>query len=229
MTVFPDVEPHALFYHVNMSHRKGIGDIKMSEKNISLNFKRQPNMAIVKHSTPIEVSTCSKNMPFLVSTLNSLTYLPPLPDRLFELSPPFEENPDAQSLQDLLQRRHSGQYYASKEPRNSSQIVFPRRRLSTIIGSEESTEALHQRVPFPVTPRKRSSNHNEWSKKSWVATTKQASSGQEATDFKETVTKRKKKRNMDKKLVEKRVRQWELRQLKNIEEATAHELTIEDI
>lgn len=144
-------------------------------------------MAIVKHSTPKEGSICSKNM---LSLSNSLASLPPLPNKLIQVSSSFEDNPDGWSSQYLKTICYG-------EPSNSSQIVFPR-RLSTIIGSEESTEAFQQTSQFPMMPRKRSSNRSDAQSNEGLVGTTKRKSRQEATIFKESVTKRKKKRYIKK-------------------------------
>ncbi|KAM3823586.1 coiled-coil domain-containing protein 201 [Vipera latastei] len=161
------------------------------------------------------------------------------------VSSSFEDNPDGWSSQYLKTICYG-------EPSNSSQIVFPR-RFSTIIGSEESTEAFQKTSPFPMLPRKRSSNCSDAQSNEGLAGTTKTKSGQEATIFKESVTKNKIKKIYKKRVcgkcfspmlffknkfkgfyesyrdTEEGVRQWELHQLKNIEEATIHELTIEYI
>lgn len=159
---------------------------KMSEESISL---RQTKMAIVKHSTPKEGLICSKNM---LSLSNSLASLPSLPNKLIQVSLSFEDNPDGWSSQYLKTICYG-------EQSNSSQIVFPR-RLSTIIGSEESTEAFQKTSPFPMLPRKRSSNCSDAQSNEGLAGTTKTKSGQEAIIFKESVTK-----NKIKKIYKKRV------------------------
>ncbi|XP_058038692.1 coiled-coil domain-containing protein 201 [Ahaetulla prasina] len=194
----------------------------MSEESISLRLLKT---AIVKHSTPKEGSICSNNM---LSLSNSLSSLPPLPNKLIQVSLSIEDGLEGFSLQ-YSKRACEMMTTYNGELSNSSQIMFPR-RLSTITGSEESTVTFQQISPLPMMSRKRSSNCSDaQSNEGLVASTKLAKSGQEATIFKESGTKRRKKRNMKKVLVEERIRQWELRQLKNIEEATTHELTIEYI
>lgn len=165
----------------------------MSEESISLRLLKT---AIVKHSTPKEGAICSNNM---LSLSNSLASLPPLPNKLIQVSSSFEDSPEGLSSR-YPKRAYEMSTYDG-EPSNSSQIMFPK-RLSTIIGSEESTVTYQQISPIPMMLRKRSGNCSDaQSNEGLVATLKQIKSGQETTIFKESVTKRRKKRNMKKVLV----------------------------
>ncbi|CAM2105859.1 unnamed protein product [Caretta caretta] len=85
-----------------------------------------------------------------------------------------------------------------------SQVTFPR-KLSTVLDPEESSEEMSH-SSWAAVPRRR------------LSTVLASEESSEEPSFKTMVPP-----------IEAKQQEWELRQLKNIEEATRHELTIEEI
>lgn len=91
--------------------------------------------------------------------------------------------------------------FPSKEPGNSSQFAFLRRRLSTITGSEGSPGELDQTAILPTSAVERTRDPEELSDKSKDATAEQGCKVQDATPFKKSAVKRRGKGATDKQLV----------------------------
>ncbi|XP_036252040.1 coiled-coil domain-containing protein 201 [Molothrus ater] len=210
----------------------------MSEEDDSfLNVKRSLKKRAVKHSTPVD-SVLSRTIPSSIDLTNQSikdqdatkrVYGSPMPKSNLSRSlsqvslvradvyiPPMSPKPlsTAFDLQEL-----------NKEKSQSSRLVFSRRRLSTVLASDESNqEPAHKIVPnietqattrafmdAAVTPK---------SKPLWLV------SG--IPGIKDSPVAKSRKKKINKTLQRKKEREWLLRQLKNIEEATKHELTIEE-
>ncbi|XP_072780369.1 coiled-coil domain-containing protein 201 [Taeniopygia guttata] len=213
-------------------------NFKMSEEDDSfLNVKRSLEKRMVKHSTLLD-SMLSRTTPSFTDLTNQSIkdqdatkriYGSPMPKSnlirsLSQVSlvcvdahiPPMSPKKlsTAFDLQEL-----------NKEKSQSSRLVFSRRRLSTVLASDESNqEPAHKIVPntetqattrafvdAAVTPK---------SGPSWLV------SG--IPGIKDPLVTKSRKKKIDKTLQKKKEREWLLRQLKNIEEATKHELTIEE-
>ncbi|XP_053115701.1 coiled-coil domain-containing protein 201 isoform X2 [Hemicordylus capensis] len=173
---------------------------RSKEKDISLRFKGMLEKIKVRHSTPEEASsTHTKTMISLGSLLNFSGSLSPMPKKSLKSAQTFEErSPHPETWHPWDLRELSIMNDHSEESNNSSQLMFPRRRLSTIIGSEESNEVLHQTVIPPMNPDKKTRDSRASHSKSNDATMEQPSKWQEAA-LKESTSKRKRKRNLDKK------------------------------
>ncbi|XP_041255461.1 coiled-coil domain-containing protein 201-like [Onychostruthus taczanowskii] len=210
----------------------------MSEEDDSfLNVKRSLKKRKVEHSTPVD-SVLSRTIPSSVDLSNQSikdhdatkrVYGSPMPKSnlsrlLSQVSlahvdvyiPPSSPKKlsTAFDLQEL-----------NKEKSQSSRLVFSRKRLSTVLASDESNqEPAHKIVPntetqaitrafvdSAVTPK---------SGPSWLV------SG--IPGIKDPLVAKSRKKKIDRTLQRKKEREWLLRQLKDIEEATKHELTIEE-
>ncbi|KFU92548.1 hypothetical protein M959_13218 [Chaetura pelagica] len=209
----------------------------MSEEESSfINVRRSLKKRMVKHSTPVD-SMFSRTMPSLtdltnqsikdqdatktvlgtpvrksnlrrslaqVSLLCVEAYIPPMSPK--RLSAAF----DSQEL--------------NKERSQSSQAVFSRRRLSTVLASDESAEEPSDNVVPNV------ETHASTKESEEVTVTRNNGPSFLATGIPgiKDLPIVKKRKKTDKAVVRKKEREWLLRQLKNIEEATEHELTIEE-
>ncbi|KAM4907510.1 coiled-coil domain-containing protein 201 [Sylvia borin] len=210
----------------------------MSEEDDSfLNVKRSLKKRMVKHSTPVD-SMISRTSPSLTDLTNQSIKDQDATKRVY--GSPMPKSNLRRSLSQVS-LAHVDVYIPhtspkrlstafdlqglNKEKSQSSQLVFSRRRLSTVLDSDETNqEPAHKVVPnietqattrasvdAAVTPK---SGH------SWLVT------GIPGIKDPPVVKSRKKKR--DKILQREKERKWLLRQLKNIDEATKHELTIEE-
>ncbi|XP_060104249.1 coiled-coil domain-containing protein 201 [Heteronotia binoei] len=188
------------------------------EEEESLNIKRSWERAKVKHSTPAEVSPLSQNA-LGVSPIPQKT---PRSAHFFEGQPPQSR---VQSSLHLLQRSLSVVSDRSQELHSGSRFTFPTRRLSTITDSEESPETLPQTVPEESDWETRNLRRSQ--RKSQKVKMEQEPKGPERPASRRSTVKSKTERNLQKQLVERRVRAWELRQLINIEEAVTHELIVD--
>ncbi|XP_078541973.1 coiled-coil domain-containing protein 201 [Lissotriton helveticus] len=179
----------------------------MSDEECSfINVKRA-----MKHSTPV-FSMFSQSLP-------SLEEEPDLEMQETSNEPLRPLYPHPSEVSPQLQLA------ASPLPGNATTMV--RKRLSTVLASEESSEesSLHERA----SPQEEQTVCNE-------TKGKRARALQTVTQFKVTglpgIADRKEgkmKRSEKKRLRQKRrLYKWEQRQLKNIEEATTHELEIEE-
>ncbi|XP_062363508.1 coiled-coil domain-containing protein 201 [Cinclus cinclus] len=210
----------------------------MSEEDDSfLNVKRSLKKRLVKHSTPVD-SMLSRTNPSLTDLTNQSIKDQDATKRVYA-SPTPKSNLSRSLSQVSLVRVDAYFPYTSpkrlsaaldlqelsKEKSQSSRLVFSRRRLSTVLASDESNqEPAHKVVPSietqaatrasvdaAVTPERGPS---------WLV------SG--IPGIKDPPVAKSKKKKIDKTLQRKKERAWLLRQLKNIEEATKHELTIEE-
>ncbi|XP_005041518.1 PREDICTED: uncharacterized protein LOC101814524 [Ficedula albicollis] len=209
----------------------------MSEEDDSiLNVKRSLRKTMVKHSTPVD-SMLSRTNPSLTDLTNQSIKDQDATKRVYESPTPKLNRSRSISQVSLVRvdayfphaspRRLSTAFdlqEQSKEKSQSSRLVFSRRRLSTVLASDESNqEPPHKVVPnietqattrapvdAAVTPK---------SGPSWLV------SG--LPGIKDPPVAKPKKKKIDKALQRKKEREWLLRQLRNIEEAVKHELTIE--
>ncbi|KFP03478.1 coiled-coil domain-containing protein 201-like [Calypte anna] len=210
----------------------------MSEEEDSfLNVKRPLKKRMVKHSTPVD-SMLSRTMPSLLDLTNQsikaqdaskTVYGSPMPKsnqsrsvaqvslaRVEAYFPHMSPKPlsTVSDLQEL-----------NKEKSPTSRVVFSRRRLSTVLASDESYEEPSEKV-VPNVESKASSKLSEEdegtleSGPSWLVTG--------IPGIKDLPAAKTRKKKIDKALVQRREREWLLRQLKNVQEATEHELTIEE-
>ncbi|XP_068056379.1 coiled-coil domain-containing protein 201 isoform X2 [Anomalospiza imberbis] len=213
-------------------------DFKISkEDDYFLNVKRSLKKRMVKHSTPVD-SMLSRTIPSFTDLTNQSikdqdatkkVYGSPMPKSnlsrtLSQVSlvhvdahiPPMSPKKlsTAFDLQEL-----------NKEKSQSSRIVFSRRRLSTVLASDESNqEPAHKIVPNTETQASTRAFMDDAgtpkSRPSWLV------SG--IPGIKDPLVAKSRKKKINKTLQRKKEREWLLRQLKNIEEATKHELTIEE-
>ncbi|KFV49668.1 hypothetical protein N328_02840 [Gavia stellata] len=210
----------------------------MSEEEDSfLNVKRSLKKRMVKHSTPVD-SMLSRTMPSLADLTNQSIKDQDASKRVY--GSPVPKSNLSRSLAQVSSVRveayipHTSPKRLStafdsqelnKETSQSSRAVFSRRRLSTVMASDESNEEPSDKVvpnmetqaptkaseEAAVTPR---------SGPSWLVAG--------IPGIKDVPIVKTRKKKTDKALVRKKQREWVLRQLKNIEEATEHELTIEE-
>ncbi|KAM9637412.1 coiled-coil domain-containing protein 201 [Morphnus guianensis] len=210
----------------------------MSEEEDSfLNVKRSLKKRMVKHSTPVD-SMLSRTMPSLTDLTNQSikdqnvskrVYGSPMPKSNLSRSlaqvslvsvEAYIPHTSPRRLSTVLDSQE-----LNEEISQSSQVVFSRRRLSTVLASEESNEEPSDKVvPNMETqaPTKASEEAAVTRKSgtSWLVTG--------IPGIKDIPIVKTRKKKTDKALVRKKEREWVLRQLKNIEEATEHELTIEE-
>ncbi|KFO64598.1 coiled-coil domain-containing protein 201-like [Corvus cornix cornix] len=210
----------------------------MSEEDDSfLNVKRSLKKTMVKHSTPVD-SMLSRTIPSLTDLTNQSikdqdatkrVYGSPMPkpnlsrslsqvssvciDAYFPHMSPKRLS-TAFDLQEL-----------NKEKSQSSRLVFSRRRLSTVLASDESNqEPAYNAVPSTETQATTRASVDAAvtpkSGPSWLV------SGMPG--IKDPPEAKSRKKKIDKALQRKKEREWLLRQLRNIEEAAKHELTIEE-
>ncbi|KAM6412928.1 coiled-coil domain-containing protein 201 [Pluvialis apricaria] len=210
----------------------------MSEEEDSfLNVKRSLKKRMVKHSTPVD-SMLSRTMPSLTDLtsqsikdqdVSKRVYGSPVPKSnlnrslaqvslvcvdayIPHMSP--KRLPTASDSQEL-----------NKEISQSSRVVFSRRRLSTVVASDESNEEPSEKADPNMETQAPTMAYEEAAVKpsngpSWLVTG--------IPGIKDVPIAKTRKKKIDKALVRKKQREWVLRQLKNIEEATEHELTIEE-
>ncbi|KAM6315009.1 coiled-coil domain-containing protein 201 [Aegotheles albertisi] len=209
----------------------------MSEEEDSfLNVKRSLKKRMVKHSTPVD-SMLSRTMPSLTDLTNQSIKEQDASKRVH--GSPVPKSNLSRSLAQVSSVRveayipHTSPKRLStefdpqeldKEISQSSRAVFSRRRLSTVLASESSEEPSDEMVPNVETqaPTKTSEE---------AAVTPESGPSWHVTGIpgiKDFPIVKNRKRKIDKALVRKKDREWLLRQLKNIEEATEHELTIEE-
>ncbi|XP_066044539.1 coiled-coil domain-containing protein 201 [Chamaea fasciata] len=212
-------------------------DFKMSEEDDSfLNVKRSLKKRMVRHSTPVN-SKLSRTSPSLTDLTNQSIKDQNATKRLYG-SPMPKSNLSTSLSQVSL--AHVDVYIPhmspkmlstafdlqelNKEKSQSCQLVFSRRRLSTVLASDESNqEPAHKVVPNKeiqaITRASVDAAVTPQSGPSWLV------SG--IPGIKDPLVAKPRKKKIDKILQRKKEREWLLRQLKNIEEATKHELTIE--
>ncbi|KAM4658313.1 coiled-coil domain-containing protein 201 [Amazona ochrocephala] len=210
----------------------------MSEEEDSvLNIKRSLRKRLVKHSTPVDSMT-SGSMPSLTELTNHLVEDQNSSKRIYDSAVPKSDQ--SRSLAQVSMARvevyiphmspkRLSTVFDSQESKEeisqSSQVMFSRRRLSTVLASGESDEEPNEEV-MPSSEAQASTKASEEatvipeSGPSWLLTG--------IPGIKDLPIVKKRKKKVDKALVRKKEREWLLRQLKNIEEATDHELTIEE-
>ncbi|CAM4515615.1 coiled-coil domain-containing protein 201 [Caretta caretta] len=216
-----------------------------AEEDSFLNVKRSLKKAAVKHSTPVD-SVFSQSMLSLVDMTNQSIreqniskriYGSPMPKSSFQKQASSQEqlmHLDKLISQVTFPRKLStvlDPEESSEEMSHSSWAAVPRRRLSTVLASEESSEepSFKTMVPpivsaaaeVPAEPSKKTAKVTSKSVFAWLVT--------EIPGIKDPSVRKRRKRKFEKNLLEAKQQEWELRQLKNIEEATRHELTIEEI
>ncbi|KAF4797651.1 hypothetical protein TURU_071667 [Turdus rufiventris] len=213
-------------------------DFTMSEEDDSfLNVKRSLKKRMVKHSTPVD-SMLSRTNPSLTDLTNQSIKDQDAIKRVHGSPTPKLNLSRSLSQVSLVRvdayfprmspKRLSTAFdlqEPSKEKSQSSRLVFSRRRLSTVLASDESNQEPAPKVvpntetqvttgapvDAAVTPK---------SGPSWLV------SG--LPGIKDPPAAKPKKKKIDKILQRKKDRAWLLRQLKNVEEAINHELTIEE-
>ncbi|XP_067406435.1 coiled-coil domain-containing protein 201 [Emydura macquarii macquarii] len=217
----------------------------MSEEEDSfLNVKRSLKKAAMKHSTPVD-STFFQSMLSLVDLMNQSIreqdtskrfYGSPMPKSSFQKQVSSQEQLTLDKLisQVTFPRKLStvlDPEESSEEKSHSFWAAVPRRRLSTVLASEASSEEPSSKTVLPpivsaaadvtAEPSKTTAKVASKSPFAWLVT--------EIPGIKDPLVRKRRKRKFEKKLLEAKQRKWELRQLKNIEEATRHELTIEEV
>ncbi|KAM6374889.1 coiled-coil domain-containing protein 201 [Alca torda] len=210
----------------------------MSEEEDSfLNVKRSLKKRMVKHSTPVD-SILSRTMPSLTDLTNQSIKDQDASKRAYG-SPVPKSNLSRTLAQVSLARVEAYIPHVSpkrlstvfdsqelnKEKSQSSLVVFSRRRLSTVLASDESNEEPSDKADTNMETQasikaSEEAAENPKSGPSWLVTG--------IPGIKDLPITRTRKKKIDKALVRKKQREWVLRQLKNIEEATEHELTIEE-
>ncbi|XP_010706515.1 coiled-coil domain-containing protein 201-like isoform X1 [Meleagris gallopavo] len=212
-------------------------DFQMSEEEASIpDVKRSEKRKLVKHSTPVD-SVFSRNTLSLSGPINwsvkdqdfsKRAYVSPVPKSTLGRSVAQLSLASVEAyFPHTSPKRFSAVFDlqdSSREISHSSQAVYSRKRLSTVLASDESNEEASENVVSSVetqTPTKASEKLAVIPKSgsSWMV------SG--IPGIKDPPMLKKKK--TDKAIVRKKQREWVLRQLKNIEEATKHELTIEEV
>ncbi|XP_061230853.1 coiled-coil domain-containing protein 201 [Neopsephotus bourkii] len=210
----------------------------MSEEEDSiLNTKRSLRKRLVKHSTPVD-SMPSGSMSSLMELTDQSIDDQNSSKRIYE-SPVPKTNLSSSLAQVSMARievhiphmspKRLSTVFDSQEPKEEisqrSRVVFSRKRLSTVLASGESDEEPNDKA-VPSSETQASTKASEEaaaipeSEPSWLLTG--------IPGIKDLPIGKKRKKKVDKALVKKKEREWLLRQLKNIEEATEHELTIEE-
>ncbi|KAM8810574.1 coiled-coil domain-containing protein 201 [Eudromia elegans] len=210
----------------------------MSEEEDSfLNVKRSLKKRMVKHSTPVD-SVLLRSMPSLTDLTNQSIrdqdatkrlYGSPVPKLTLSksLAQVSSVRVEAYFPQAMSPKRLSVVFdseESSEEISQSSQAFFSRRRLSTVLASDESADpssktALNVEREAPAEAAEEVAPAPS-SVLSWLVTG--------IPGIKDPPIAKTKKKRIDKALVKKKQREWELRQFKNIEEAIEHELTVEE-
>ncbi|XP_065686448.1 coiled-coil domain-containing protein 201 [Patagioenas fasciata] len=213
-------------------------DFRMLEEEDSfLNVKRSLKKRMVKHSTPVD-SMLSRTMPSLTDLTNQSikdqdaskrTYGSPVPKSNLSRTLAQVSSVRVEAFIPRMSPKGLSAVFDSqelnKETNQSSQVVFSRRRLSTVLASDESNEEPSDDVVANVetqAPTKSSEEATVTPKSgpSWLVTG--------IPGIKDLPVVKTRKKKIDKALVRQKERQWLLRQLKNIQEAAEHELTIEE-
>ncbi|XP_059696604.1 coiled-coil domain-containing protein 201 [Haemorhous mexicanus] len=210
----------------------------MSEEDDSfLNVKRSLKKRMVKHSTPVD-SVLSRTIPSSIELTNQSIKDQDATKRLY--GSPMPKSNLSRSLSRISSVRAdvyipptsprklstaSDFQELNKEKSQSSRLAFSRRRLSTVLASDESyQEPAHKIVPNTETQATaRASVDAAVSPKSGPSWPISGIPG-----IKDPPVAKSRKKKIDKTLQRKKEREWLLRQLENIEEATKHELTIEE-
>ncbi|KFQ25434.1 hypothetical protein N331_08777, partial [Merops nubicus] len=207
------------------------------EEDSFLNVKRSLKKRMVKHSTPVD-SMLSKTMLSLTDLTNQSIKDQDVSKRVY--GSPVPKSNLSRSLAQISAVRAEA-YFPQMSPKRlsttfdsqelnqeisqSSRIAFARRRLSTVLASEESSEEPSDKVvPSEETQDTIKASEDTAatpkSGPSWIVTG--------IPGIKDVPMGKTRKKKIDKALVRKKEREWILRQLKNIEEATEHELVIEE-
>ncbi|OPJ76099.1 hypothetical protein AV530_015405 [Patagioenas fasciata monilis] len=213
-------------------------DFRMLEEEDSfLNVKRSLKKRMVKHSTPVD-SMLSRTMPSLTDLTNQSIkdqdaskriYGSPVPKSNLSRTLAQVSSVRVEAFIPRMSPKGLSAVFDSqelnKETNQSSQVVFSRRRLSTVLASDESNEEPSDDVVANVetqAPTKSSEEATVTPKSgpSWLVTG--------IPGIKDLPVVKTRKKKIDKALVRQKERQWLLRQLKNIQEAAEHELTIEE-
>ncbi|KAM6338824.1 coiled-coil domain-containing protein 201 [Podargus strigoides] len=210
----------------------------MSEEEDSfLNVKRPLKKTVVKHSTPVD-SVLSRTTPSLADLTNQSSKDQDASKRVY--GSPVPKLSLSRSIAQVSSVRVEG-YFPHVSPKRlstvfdsqelnkelslSSRAAFSRRRLSTVLASDESNEEPSDKVDSNVetqapTEASEETSLTPESGPSWLITG--------IPGIKDLPIVKNRKKKIDKALVKKKQREWLLRQLKNIEEAAEHELTIEE-
>ncbi|XP_025889473.1 uncharacterized protein LOC112942700 [Nothoprocta perdicaria] len=208
----------------------------MSEEEDSfLNVKRSLKKRMVKHSTPVD-SILSRTMLSLTDLTNQSIRDQDATKRCY--GSPMPKMSLSKSLAQVSSVRVEAYFpqvispkglsvvfdseESSEEISQSSRALFSRRRLSTVLASDESAEDPSNKTVLNVEAEVPAEEVTAAPKSalSWLVTG--------IPGIKDPPIAKTKKKRIDKALVKKKQREWELRQFKNIEEAIEHELTIEE-
>nr|XP_033786277.1 coiled-coil domain-containing protein 201-like [Geotrypetes seraphini]XP_033786278.1 coiled-coil domain-containing protein 201-like [Geotrypetes seraphini]XP_033786279.1 coiled-coil domain-containing protein 201-like [Geotrypetes seraphini]XP_033786280.1 coiled-coil domain-containing protein 201-like [Geotrypetes seraphini] len=192
----------------------------MSDEEYSfLNVKRYSRkMSVIKHSTPLMESTDPK-----ISSLEDLSERAnqDLHEDNTKVQWPGTPYPFKRSLQD-------GKMY---QPRIKSLSTILRIRLSTVLASEESIEESSSNEGHTTEIGAKANERNRLSKQRTGESLQREVPLQVSgiPGIQDEQEKKRKKMAKEKRLtMQRQIRRWEIRQLKNIEEATTHELVIEE-
>ncbi|XP_052553675.1 coiled-coil domain-containing protein 201 [Tympanuchus pallidicinctus] len=212
-------------------------DFQMSEEEDSIwDVRRSLKRKVVKHSTPVD-SVFSRKMLSLSGPINQSikdqdlskrACISPVPKSTLGRSVAQLSLASVEAYFPHMSPKRFSEVFdlqdSSREISHSSQVVYSRKRLSTVLASDESNAEASEKVVSSVetqTPTKASEK--------LAVTPKSGSSWMVSgiPGIKDPPMLKKKK--TDTAIVRKKQREWVLRQLKNIEEATKHELTIEEV
>ncbi|XP_026699522.1 uncharacterized protein LOC113477415 [Athene cunicularia] len=210
----------------------------MSEEEDSfLNVKRSLKKRMVKHSTPVD-SMLSRTMPSLTDLINQSVkdqdtskrlYGSPVPKPNLSRSLAQVSSAHVEAYIPHMSPKRPSTVFNSqelnKEISQSSRVVFSRKRLSTVLASDESNEDPSDKV----VPKEETQASTKASEE--TAVTPKSAPSRLVTGIpgiKDVLIVKTRKKKIDKAFVRKKQQEWVLRQLKNIEEATEHELTIEE-
>ncbi|PKK24696.1 putative LOC106145884 [Columba livia] len=209
----------------------------LEEEDPFLNVKRSLKKRMVKHSTPVD-SMLSRTMPSLTDLTNQSIkdqdatkriYGSPVPKSNLSRTLAQVSSVRVEAYIPRMSPKELSAAFDSqelnKEINQSSQVVFSRRRLSTVLASDESNEEPSDDVVANVETQAPTKSSEE------ATVTSKSGPSRLVTGIpgiKDLPIVKSRKKKIDKALVRKKQREWLLRQLKNIQEATEHELTIEE-
>ncbi|XP_039241805.1 coiled-coil domain-containing protein 201-like [Pipra filicauda] len=224
-------KPQGLKTDYKYSKRGNKPDFKMLEEDDSfLNVKRSLKKRMVKHSTPVDSMLSRTDLTDLTNQsmkdqdTSKRVYGSPVPKSNTSRSLSQVSLVSINAYFPHMSPKRLSTVFDSqelnKEKSQSSQLVFSRRRLSTVLASDESNQESSDMETQATT-------------KAFVeaAVTHKSGPSRLVTGIpgiKDLPIAKTRKKKTDKALVRKKEREWLLRQLKNIEEATKHELIIEE-
>ncbi|XP_065609621.1 coiled-coil domain-containing protein 201 [Cyrtonyx montezumae] len=208
---------------------------QMSEEEDSVpNVKRYLKKKLVKHSTPVDTVFSRKMLPFTGpidwsvknQDLSKRAYISLASKSTLQRSVTQVSLASVEAYFPYVSPRRFSTVFdlqdSNREISQSSRVVSSRRQLSTVLASDDSgaepsekaVSSLETQTPtkasekFAINPKNRSPR---------------MVTGIPGIKYPPML-----KKKIDKAIVRKKQREWVLQQLKNIEEATKHELTIEE-